>query len=136
LTHRSRLFVSPLATSLAVCALSLTALALAFSNDTIAQALRTPAASLVVGVVFTALAWYPLRLAPRTATGARRAVARAAAILTLFVALLHGVGSELRDLLDAREHPLFATPWREFLAAVSVATATVYTWTTSPAVRG
>ncbi|MFO0601665.1 MAG: hypothetical protein U0324_00765 [Polyangiales bacterium] len=89
-----------------------------------------------MGLAVVALGVRTLRLAPRTATGARRALARAAAALVALVGALHAAGPELVAYLDVVAPPALRAPSREGLAAGLVAFSSVWAWATSPAVRG
>jgi len=89
-----------------------------------------------VGLAVLAIGVRAHRLAPRTATGARRAVAHAAAALVALVGALHAAGPELVAIVDVAAPPALRTPTREGLAAALVALSSVWAWATSPAVRG
>jgi hypothetical protein len=78
-------------------------------------------------------------LAPQTATGARRLLARLASLLGALLGVLHvfhvTVGSAWGSFVDAMAPgvPLSARAW---LGAATVALVAVWTWHTSPAIRG
>ncbi len=97
---------------------------------------RDPILGRVPGVVVIALAFHTHRLAPRTATGMRRLLARLAAALAAVVGALHLAGPELLDLVDLAAPGGLRAPAREWLAAGLVAATSAWAWATSPAIRG
>jgi len=98
--------------------------------------MRDPLVGRVPGALVIALAVHAHRLAPRTATGLRRAVARFAAASAALVGALHLAGPELVDLIDVAAPAGLHAPTRAWLAASLVAASSGWAWWTSPAVRG
>lgn len=98
--------------------------------------MRDPLVGRVPGALVIALAARAHRLAPRTATGLRRAVARLAAAVAALVGALHLAGPALVDLVDLAAPAGLAAPTRVWLSAALVAAASGWAWWTSPAVRG
>jgi hypothetical protein len=98
--------------------------------------MRDPLVGRVPGALVIALAVHAYRLAPRTATGLRRAVARLGAALAALVGALHLAGPELLDVIDVAAPAGLRALTRAWLAAALVGAASGWAWWTSPAVRG
>lgn len=124
------MLASPLALALAANALALAIFA------QVASLAGDPLAGRIAGLCGLTLAVRALRLAPRTATGSRRAVARVAAALSALIGALHLAGPSVIARLDTLAPAALGSPAREQWSAVIVAVASAWVWGTSPAVRG